>query len=110
MGDPTTFVSRDNEHFELYNNVLIDRGVHRYKFGGYLFHLRFRPSNPDTARGAFAYTGQWTGNALADFLTGVENGSPSQPDFRNALQTQKVCDAVIDSANTGNWMETKVEI
>ena len=49
-------------------------------------------------------------NALADFVTGVENGIPSQPDFRNALQTQKVCDAVIDSANTGDWMETKVEI
>ena len=49
-------------------------------------------------------------NALADFVTGVENGTSSQPDFRNALQTQKVCDAVIDSANTGNWMETKVEI
>lgn len=49
-------------------------------------------------------------NALADFVTGIENGIPSQPDFRNALQTQKVCDAVIDSANTGDWMETKVEI
>ena len=77
MGDPTTFVSRDNEHFELYNNVLIDRGVHRYKFGGYLFHLRFRPSNPDTARGAFAYTGQWTGNALADFLLGFPTSARS---------------------------------
>ncbi|MBG99506.1 MAG: oxidoreductase [Solibacterales bacterium] len=49
-------------------------------------------------------------NALADFVAGVENGTSSQPDFHNALQTQKVCDAVIDSANTGNWMETKVEI
>ena len=70
MGDPTTFVSRNNEHFEVYENFLIDRGDHRYKFGGYLFHLRFRPVNADTARGAFAYTGQWSGNALADFLLG----------------------------------------
>ena len=70
MGDPTTFVVRENEHFELYNNFLLDRGEHRIKFGGYLFHLRFRPENPDTARGSFTYTGQFSGNALADFLLG----------------------------------------
>lgn len=70
MGDPTTFVSRANEHFEVYDNFLVDRGAHRLKFGAYLFHLRFRPVNADTARGAFSYTGQWTGNALADLLLG----------------------------------------
>jgi hypothetical protein len=70
MGDPTSFVRRDNEHFEIYNNFLIERGTHRYKFGGYLFHLRFRPENPDAARGAFTYTGQFSGNAMADFLLG----------------------------------------
>ncbi len=70
MGDPATFVRRDNEHFELYENLLIDRGSHRIKVGGYLFHLRFRPENPDTARGAFSYTGQFSGNGLADFLLG----------------------------------------
>ena len=46
MGDPTTFVVRENEHFELYNNFLIDRGAHRIKFGGYLFHLRFKTGEP----------------------------------------------------------------
>ena len=56
-GDPTTFVHRNNEHFELYENFLIDRGKHRIKLGGYLFHLRFRPENPDTARGAFRIRG-----------------------------------------------------
>ena len=70
MGDPTTFVSRDNEHVEIYDNFLITRADHRIKFGGYLFHLKFRPVNADTARGAFTYTGQWTGNALADLLLG----------------------------------------
>ena len=77
MGDPTTFVSRDNEHFEVYDNFLIDRGDHRLKFGGYLFHLKFRPLNADTARGAFTYTGQWTGNALADFLLGFPTSARS---------------------------------
>jgi predicted dehydrogenase len=48
-------------------------------------------------------------NALADFVAGLESGQPTQPDFRNALQTQKVCDAVIESARTGQWMDTGVE-
>ena len=77
MGDPTTFVSRNNAHFEVYDNFLIDRGAHRLKFGGYLFHLKFRPRNADTARGAFTYTGQWTGNALADFLLGFPTSARS---------------------------------
>jgi predicted dehydrogenase len=47
-------------------------------------------------------------NALADFVAGIESGTPTQPDFRNALQTQKVCDAVLASAKKGKWMETKV--
>ena len=70
MGDPTSFISRQNEHFEIYQNLLIDRGSHRIKFGGYWFHLRFRPENADTARGRFLYTGQFSGNAFADFLLG----------------------------------------
>jgi len=45
-------------------------------------------------------------NALADFVMGIESGRPAQPDFRNALQTQKVCDAVLESARTGRWVET----
>ncbi len=77
MGDPTTFVSRDNQHIEVYDNFLIDRGDHRVKFGAYLFHLKFRPVNADTARGAFTYTGQWTGNALGDFLLGFPTSARS---------------------------------
>lgn len=49
-------------------------------------------------------------NALADFVAGIESGQPTQPDFRNALQTQKVCDAVLESARTGEWKETGVEL
>ena len=77
MGDPTTFVSRDNEHFEVYDNFLINRGNHRLKFGGYLFHLKLHPRNADTARGAFTYTGQWTGNALGDLLLGFPTSARS---------------------------------
>jgi predicted dehydrogenase len=42
-------------------------------------------------------------NALADFLKGIETGKPAKPDFRDALQTQKVCDAVLASAKDGQW-------
>jgi predicted dehydrogenase len=45
-------------------------------------------------------------NALADFVAGIESGKPAQPDFRNALQTQKVCDAVLASAKSGAWVES----
>jgi predicted dehydrogenase len=48
-------------------------------------------------------------NALADFVMGIEAGRPAQPDFRNALQTQKVCDAVLESARSGQWVRTGVE-
>ncbi len=48
-------------------------------------------------------------NALADFVAGIEAGKPTQPDFRSALQTQRVCDAVIASAAQGKWLETGVE-
>ena len=33
MGDPASFVFRNNRHFEIYDNFTIDRGAHRVKFG-----------------------------------------------------------------------------
>jgi hypothetical protein len=77
FGDPTSFVSRDNQHFELYENVTLDRSSHRLKFGAYYFHLQFRPEQPDNARGAFTYTGQFSGNAFADFLLGYPTSAVS---------------------------------
>ncbi len=77
MGDPTSFVYRNNEHVELYDNVTIDRGAHRVKFGAYYFHLKLRPEQPDSARGAFSFTGQFTGNAFADFLLGYPASATS---------------------------------
>ena len=75
IGDPTTFVSRRNRSVEVYDNLLIDRGAHRWKFGGYLFRLAFNPENPQAARGSFTYSGQWSGHALADFLLGYPSAA-----------------------------------
>ena len=47
-------------------------------------------------------------HAVADFLKGLETGMPAQPDFRDALETQKVCEAVLRSAKSGHWEETHV--
>ncbi len=75
IGDPTFFVSRNNKSYELYDNVMLDRGDHHLKFGGYLFHLQFNPVLPNNARGNFTFNGQWTGNAFADFLLGYPSTS-----------------------------------
>ncbi len=40
---------------------------------------------------------------VADFLRGIAAGTPVSPTFREALETQAVCDAVLDSAELGRW-------
>ena len=42
---------------------------------------------------------------VADFLEGVAKGQPVGPTFRDALETQKVCDAVLASAQSGAWVK-----
>ncbi len=40
---------------------------------------------------------------VADFLENLAQGQPTRPTFRDALETQAVCDAVLDSAELGKW-------
>lgn len=40
---------------------------------------------------------------VADFLEGLAQGKPVSPTFRDALETQYVCDAVLKSAATDKW-------
>ncbi len=40
---------------------------------------------------------------VADFLAGIANQTPVSPTFREALETQKICDAVLSSAKVLNW-------
>ena len=44
-------------------------------------------------------------NGFADFLASIEGGKPYQPNMRTAARTQRVCDAVIDSARKGQWVD-----
>jgi predicted dehydrogenase len=40
---------------------------------------------------------------VADFLKSLETGEPCSPTFQEALETQKVCQAVIESATSRSW-------
>ena len=44
-------------------------------------------------------------NSFADFLASMEGGPAFQPDMKQALRTQQVCDTVLQSAREGGWME-----
>ncbi len=46
---------------------------------------------------------------VADFLKSLETGEPCSPTFQEAQETQKVCEAVLDSANSRSWKDTGVE-
>jgi predicted dehydrogenase len=41
---------------------------------------------------------------VADFLKSLETGEVVGPTFRDALETQRVCDAVLSSAKSRQWM------
>ncbi len=67
--------------------------------------------------GDHPYMGQWWVPGLqigyehtfihqvADFLEGLGKGMPTGPTFRDALETQKVCDAVLASAQSRQWVD-----
>ena len=74
IGDATGFTSRVDRDFEFYENASAHRGAHTLQFGGYFFRLSFNPSYPNDARGVYTFSGQYTGNPLADLLL----GDPSQ--------------------------------
>ena len=41
---------------------------------------------------------------VADFLDGLAKGKPASPTFRDAQETQRVCDSVLESAKSGEWV------
>ena len=46
---------------------------------------------------------------VADFFKCLETGEPCSPTFQDAFETQKVCQAVLDSAALKRWEETNVD-
>ena len=43
---------------------------------------------------------------VADFLKSIETGTPCSPTFKEAMETQKVCEAVLNSAASKSWKDT----
>ena len=43
---------------------------------------------------------------VADFLKSIELNEPCSPTFKEAMETQKVCEAVLDSASSRSWKDT----
>lgn len=46
---------------------------------------------------------------VADFFNSLDTGEPCHPTFRDALETQKVCEAVLESAKSRSWKDTGVD-
>jgi predicted dehydrogenase len=41
----------------------------------------------------------------ADFIKGLETGEACAPTFKDAFETEKVCEAVTESAKSGSWKQ-----
>ena len=41
---------------------------------------------------------------VADFLEGLRSGKPTAPTFREALEANRVCDAILASGQSGQWV------
>ena len=53
---------------------------------------------------AIGYDASFT-HQVADFLAGLDAGKPTSPTFRDALETQLILDAILDSAKSKKWVE-----
>ena len=42
---------------------------------------------------------------VADFIRSIDEGTPCSPTFREAQETQQVCDAVLESAKSRSWQD-----
>ena len=52
---------------------------------------------------AIGYDSSFT-HQVADFLTGLSSGKPAGPTFRDAMETQLILDAILDSAKSKQWV------
>ncbi|HZT28327.1 MAG TPA: TonB-dependent receptor [Bryobacteraceae bacterium] len=59
--------------YEIVDGLSWIKGSHTVKFGTDLRDYRFTSTNSAYSRGNFAFTGAWTGNAFADYMTGYPN-------------------------------------
>jgi hypothetical protein len=97
LGEPTQYVSRIDDNYEVYDNVIWHHGTHTVKFGAYFFRLDFDPVNANNARGSFQFTNKYTGNSLGDFLLGAPTQGQVGVGGRGAILGRT------------NWLQTYIE-
>ena len=61
---------RDDNHYQTVGNMTWTRGNHTFKFGYDVSWQQSDRINNSNSRGVFRYSGQYTGNAMADLLMG----------------------------------------
>lgn len=72
LGDPQQpFVNRVNQVFEGSDDFTWTHGRHQMKFGVDVQHQHMVIAFINRPNGDYTFSGQWTGNALADFLLGL---------------------------------------
>src|SRR5262249_910806 len=82
-GDPANLFTRRDNSFDYLETLSLVKGRHSMKFGAYIFHLQFNPSESPNARGSFTFTPRYSssaaglgdGNAFADFLLGFPSSA-----------------------------------
>ena len=42
-------------------------------------------------------------HTMADFIAAMDTDTPAAPTFREALETNRICDAIIASGKSGAW-------
>ena len=84
------FSHEDSPHLQGWRTILVTGGEHPYMANWWV------PGCVIGYEHTFVHE-------VADFLKGVEKGERVRPDFRDALETQAVVEAVLESARTGKW-------
>ncbi len=56
--------------YQIIDNVSMIKGAHSLRFGADLRNYRLTSTNSANSRGSFSFTGNYSGQAFADFLTG----------------------------------------
>lgn len=63
----------DQDSYQAADDIDLIHGRHHFSFGGDWVHMLFNYRNNVVANGSFTFNGQFTGDALADFLLGLPN-------------------------------------
>ncbi len=94
IGDPTSFVSRDDRSYEVYDNVMYESGSHRIKFGGYLFHLDVQSGQSGECQGELHVQRSMVGQCACRLPAGISEQFPGRHRPRRRARTQHLVSCI----------------